>query len=115
MSDSKNAYDAQNRIERSGLQMEEKRKTVELLGITERVTDGFVDTRWVDSDQELAHGFAHEQLLKALSLGRWSIHFSPEFVSAKRKRHMLRSLLCDIKTPELSQHHIFDRCRFIAD
>ena len=95
--DSKNAYDALKRSESSGLQKDEKRTSAELFGIKERVTDGFVDTRWIESDQEIADGlskpFAYEQFFKVLRLGRWSICFSPEVVSAKRTREMFRSLL----------------------
>ena len=97
VSDYRNTYDAVTRTESCGLHMEEKRTTVELLGSKERVTNGFAGTRRVDSDQILADGvsepFAHEQRLKDLRLGCWSIHFSPELGSRMRKRMMFRSLV----------------------
>jgi hypothetical protein len=114
ISDSKNAYDALKRIETSGLQMEEKRTAIELLGIKERLSAARIDCRWVDSDQELADGltkpFHFEQLLKALRLTRWSIHFDSNFTSAKRKRQMLSQYCLHFA---LQRERIFDRCRSV--
>jgi len=92
VSDSKNTYDALSRIETSGLQLEERRTAIELLGIKERLEQAGVQPRWVDSDQELADGLTKpwrfDQLVRALGLGRWSVFFDPEFVSARRKRQL---------------------------
>ena len=84
--DAKNMYDALNRIETSGLQLEEKRT----LGIKERLRKARIFLRWVDSDQELADGltkpFHAEQILKAVRWACWKITFDPNYVSAEKKR-----------------------------
>lgn len=92
ISDSKNVYDGLEKIETSGLQMEERRTAIELLGIKERLAQACVKCRWVSGDQELADGLTKpwqgEQLIKALEKTKWCIIFDPEFMSAKRKRQL---------------------------
>ena len=52
--------------------MEEKRTTLELLGIKERLQEAQVTICWVDGDRELADDLmkprVYEQLLKASSM-----------------------------------------------
>ena len=92
ISDSKNVYDGLEKIETSGLQMEERRTAIELLGIKERLQQANVRCRWVSGDQELADGLTKpwqgDQLIKALEKARWQIVFDPEFMSAKRKKQL---------------------------
>ena len=100
ISDSKNVYDGLEKVETSGLQMEERRTAIELLGIKERLAQANIRCRWVSGDQELADGLTKpwqgEQLVKALQKTRWSIIFDPEFISAKRKKQLgkLKHLEC---------------------
>ena len=114
ISDSRNAYDGLKRIESSGLHLEEKRTAIELMGMKERVRGAAIDPHWVDSDQELADGFtkafSSEQLVKALTMGRRSIHFDPESMSAKRKRQMLGTFACEAVEQGLNQQRVFERC-----
>jgi hypothetical protein len=90
--DAKNIYDALERIETSGLQLEEKRTAVELLGIKEIIRGANVKARWVNSDQELADGLTKpwkfDQLIKAMQKGCWRIIFDPDFVSARKARKL---------------------------
>ena len=92
ISDSKNVYDGLEKIRTSGLQMEERRTAIELLGIKERLRQANVRCRWVSGDQELADGLTKpwqgDQLIKALEKARWRIVFDPEFMSAKRKKQL---------------------------
>ncbi len=46
ITDSKNACDSLTRIESSGLQLQEKRLAIELLGIKERINAANMTTRW---------------------------------------------------------------------
>ena len=100
ISDSKNVYDGLEKVETSGLHMEERRTAIELLGIKERLAQANIRCRWVSGDQELADGLTKpwqgEQLVKALQKTRWSIIFDPEFISAKRKKQLgkLKHLEC---------------------
>ena len=53
VSGSKNVFDALARVETSGLQMEEKRTAVKLLGMKERLQQANVVVKWVAGDQSL--------------------------------------------------------------
>ena len=58
----------------------------------ERQAQPTSEIRWVDGDQELADSltkpWVYEQLMKALDLGKWSITFDAEMLSARRKRQL---------------------------
>lgn len=56
ISDSKNVFDRLERIQTSGLQMEERKTAIELVGIKERLSQANVKCKWVSGDQELADG-----------------------------------------------------------
>ena len=88
--DSKNMYDALEKVESSGLHLEEKRTAIEVLSIKERALATNTTIRWTDSDQQLADGLSknqtYDQLLSIFQKGRLSLVFDPEFVSAKKKR-----------------------------
>lgn len=56
LSDAKNVYDAWERVQTCGLQMEERRSSIVVLGIKERLNQTNVKCRWVSGDQELADG-----------------------------------------------------------
>lgn len=92
--DSKNLFDAMSRIETSGLQLEERRVALEILSIRERTQQTGICVKWCDSDQQLADGlskpFHYDQLIELLHLGLVSVVFDPLFISAKKKRQMLR-------------------------
>ena len=89
--DAKNLYDAvYNRVESSGLHLEEKRTAIEVLSIRERTCAAGVRLRWVDSDQQFADGLskvgAHDQLLSMCQKGCLRLVFDESFTSAKKKR-----------------------------
>ena len=52
--ESRNLYDALEKIESSGLHLEEKRTAIEVLSIRERTKAAGVLLRWVDSHKQLA-------------------------------------------------------------
>ena len=93
--DAKNIYDGIMKIESSGLQMEERRTAIELLGIKERLRQANVCLRWVNGDQELADGLTkpwkHEGLIKALLNGSWRIVYDAAYQSARRVRAMWKA------------------------
>ena len=90
VTDSKNLYDSVNRIETSGLQLEERRLALEVLSIRERAQASGMQLCWVDSDQMLADNlskpFAFTNLLLALQKGQLSLRFDSSFTSARKKR-----------------------------
>ena len=88
--DARNIYDGINKVETSGLHMEERRTAIELLSIKERLRQARVTLKWVDGEQEMADGLTkpwkHEPLIKALSRRTWKLVYDPKFQSARRKR-----------------------------
>ena len=98
VSDSKNVYDAIAKVETSGLHMEEKRTAIELLGVKERLQQAKIVIKWVDGDQELADcltkPWLHEQLMKALEIGAWTLTFDETIMSAKKKRQLKKQSGC---------------------
>ena len=88
--DSRNLYDALEKIESSGLHLEEKRTAVEVLSIRERTKAAGISIRWCDSDQQLADGLSknnqYEQLISIFAKRVFSLVFDPQFTSAKKKR-----------------------------
>ena len=90
VTDSKNVYDSVNRIESSGLQLEERRLALEVLSIRERTKAAGITLRWVDSDQQLADNlskpFCYLNLLTAIEKGQVCLQFDDSFTSAKQKR-----------------------------
>ena len=72
--------------------MEERRTSIEVLGIHERLNQANVRCRWVSGDQELADGLTKpwkgEQLIQALSQTTWRIVFDPNFVSGKKRKQV---------------------------
>ena len=92
LSDAKNVYDALERVQTCGLQMEERRSSIEALGIKERLNQTNVKCRWVSGDQELADGLTKpwkgEQLIQALNQTTWRIMFDPTFVPGKKRKQL---------------------------
>ena len=72
--------------------MEERRISIEVLGIRERLNQANVRCRWVSGDQELADGLMKpwkgEQLIQALSQTTWRIVFDPNFVSGRKRKQV---------------------------
>ena len=105
VTDSKNLYDSANRIETSGLQLEERRLALEVLSIRERIKATGMQLKWVDSDQQLADNlskpFSYNSLLLAMERGNLCIQFDSKFVSAKKKRAWHRS---QQKSPKAGSH-----------
>ena len=109
--DAKNMYDAVTRIISSGLQLEEKRLSLEVLSIKERCANTNSVLRWVDSDQQMADDltkmFSVDRILLMLNLNVCSIVFDSTFTSAKKKRQEKREYYKtitsrdgDVKTPD---------------
>ena len=109
--DAKNMYDAVTRIISSGLQLEEKRLSLEVLSIKERCANTNSVLRWVDSDQQMADDltkmFSVDRILLMLNLHVCSIVFDSTFTSAKKKRQEKREYYKtitsgdgDVKTPD---------------
>ena len=94
VTDSKNLYDAVNRIETSGRQLEERRLALEVLSIRERAKASGMQLHWVDSHQQLADNlskpFSFLSLLSALMKRELSLQFDSNFTSAKKTRASLR-------------------------
>lgn len=92
--DAKNMYDAVTRIVSSGLQLEEKRLSLEVLSIKERCENTNSVLRWVDSDQQMADDltkmFSVDRILLMLKHRVCSIVFDSTFTSAKKKRQERR-------------------------
>ena len=119
VTDSKNLYDSGNRVETSGLQLEERRLALEVLSIRERTHAAGIQFRWVDSDQQLADNlskpFAFNNLLEALQKGEVCIHFGSKFTSAKKKRAWIRNQknsTTEIQEMRSQQKNILDQCWF---
>ena len=97
--DSRNLYDALEKIESSGLHLEEKRTAIEVLSIRERTRATGITIRWCDSDQQLADGLSknnqYEQLISIFAKRVFSLVFDPQFVSAKRKRAASRKAILE--------------------
>ena len=88
--DAKNLYDAVTRIVSSGLHLEEKRLSLEVLSIKERCEGINSQLKWTDSDQQMADGltklFTVDKLLEMLKRNSCCIVFDSSFTSAKKKR-----------------------------
>ena len=97
VTDAKSLYDAIHKgaINTSGLGLTEKYSSLELLSILERLTGAQTDTRWVDSNAQIADALTKHQvnssLFQALLDGCWTLVFDPDYVSAKRKRQQVSS------------------------
>ena len=95
VTDSKNLYNSANRIETSGLQLEERRLALEVLSIRERIKAAGMQLKWADSDQQLADNlskpFSYNSLLAAMERGSLCIQFDGQFTSAKKKRAWYKS------------------------
>ena len=95
--DAKNLYDSVTRIISSGLQLEEKRLSLEVLSIRERCENTNSTLKWVDSDQQIADDltklFAVDKMLMMLKRETCCIVFDSSFTSAKKKRQEIASNL----------------------
>ena len=84
--DSRNLYDALEKIESSGLHLEEKGTA----RIWERTKAAGISIRWCDSDQQLADGLSknnqYEQLISIFAKRVFGLVFDPQITSAKKKR-----------------------------
>ena len=84
VTDSKNFYDSVARIASSGLQLEEKRLSIEILSFRERKDATGTSCKWVDSDQQLADSlskaYQFEAMLLACQWGRISLLLDPSSI-----------------------------------
>ena len=91
-----------NRIETSGLQLEERRLALEVLSIRERIKAAGMQLKCVDSDQQLADNlskpFSYNSWLMAMERGSLCIQFDSQFTSAKKKRAWFKSQQTSAKT-----------------
>ena len=113
VTDSKNLYDSVNRIETSGLQLEERRLALEVLSIRERSKAIGAQLRWVDSDQQLADNlskpFTFTSLMNALQRGMICLQFDTQFMSSKKKRAWKRGQQNKTEpreTPQTDESHL---------
>ena len=92
LNDAKNVYNALEGVQTCGLQMEERRTSIEVLDIRERLNQANVKRRWVSGDKELAYGLTKpwkgEQLIQALNQTTWRIVFDPNFVSGRKRKQV---------------------------
>ena len=67
-----------------------RRSAIECLECKERIRNGKVQCRWVDSDQQVADGLTNmskrESLLQKLSMPYLCLQYGSGFTSAKKKR-----------------------------
>ena len=120
VTDSKNMYDSVMKIESSGLQLEERRLAVEVLSYRDRLQAAGIECKWVDSDQQMADtlskAFHFESFLNMFQKKLVSLHFDPNFTSAKKKRALRRKprfLECSHRSSEDSmsrQEENFNPC-----
>ena len=113
-------YDSVMKIESSGLQLEERRLAVEVLSYRDRLQAAGIECKWVDSDQQMADtlskAFHFESFLNMFQKKLVSLHFDPNFTSAKKKRALRRKprfLECSHRSSEDSmsrQEENFNPC-----
>ena len=102
VTDSENFYDSVARIASSGLQLEEKRLSIEILPFRERKDATGTSCKWVDSDQPLADSLSQalqfEAMLLAFQRGRISLLFDPSFIRKKHAEKNKVATSCDSQT-----------------
>ncbi|CAK9003098.1 Gag-Pol polyprotein, partial [Durusdinium trenchii] len=92
VTDAKSLYDSVQKglVNTSGLGLSEKYSALELLSVMERLDRGHTETRWVNSDAQLADALTKHQcqssLHQALVQGHWILVYDPLFVSAKKRK-----------------------------
>ena len=87
ITDARSLYDVLERNETSTRNLTERRTAMETTAIRQRLEHGFISTRWVNSDKQMADGHTKPQtawkLLETMSAGKWKIVWDETFQSAR--------------------------------
>ena len=95
ITDCKSLYDALEKSESAGLGLQEERTAIEVTATRDTMRETGRQTRWVNSDRQIADFLTKPQvpnhnLLAMQSAGRWNIVFDDNFTSAKKLRKQAR-------------------------
>ena len=81
--DAKSLYDAVERSESSTRNLTERRTAIEVTAIRQRLELGFIFSKWVNFDRQMANGLTKSQavrkLLEIMSVGKWKIVWGATF------------------------------------
>ena len=95
ITDAKSSYDALERSASSTRNLTERRTAIEVIAIRQRLERGFIFSRWVNSDRQMADGLTKPQaawkLLEIMSAGKWKIVWDATFQSARKVKFSERS------------------------
>jgi len=90
VTDCKSLYDAVERSQSTGLQLSERRTSIEVLACRERLEATKMHVRWVNSDRQLADGLTKASAAwKLQNFQRkpvWKLIFDPNYTAAKKLR-----------------------------
>ena len=88
ITDAKSLYDALERSESSTRNLTERRTAKEVTAIRQRLEHGFIFSKWVTSDRQMADGLTKPQAawksLEIMSAGKWKIVWDATFQSARK-------------------------------
>ena len=95
ITDCKSLYDALEKNESLGLGLSEKRTSIEVMATRQQMRATGIQTRWVNSDRQLADVLTKTtaptgSILKLQSSGRWKIVWDENYTSAKNVRKAKR-------------------------
>ena len=111
VTDCKSLYDAVERSQSTGLNLAERRTSIEVLSCRERLHATKMELKWVNSDRQLADGLtkasAAWKLTRFQHKPLWKLVYDPTFTAAKKMKAPAKSMPSDndhdIATPQSSQ------------